>query len=81
MGTARVSSRGNVSVLDTSRARPRIKSNPVGSLLEVPTHTVNMTILKSAHDLWQCPSMSPYDVRSSVDDVDVWSLLTRKIIL
>lgn len=34
----------------------------VGSLLDVPTHTVNMTILKSSHDLWQCPTMSPYDV-------------------
>ncbi|KAI5122213.1 hypothetical protein M0805_002702 [Coniferiporia weirii] len=32
-----------------------------GSLLDVPTHTVNMTILKTSHDLWQCPSMSPYD--------------------
>ncbi|KLO14915.1 P-loop containing nucleoside triphosphate hydrolase protein [Schizopora paradoxa] len=36
-----------------------------GSLLEVPTHTVNMTILKSAHDLWQCPTMSPYDEPSN----------------
>ncbi|KAL5532831.1 hypothetical protein ACEPAF_4605 [Sanghuangporus sanghuang] len=32
-----------------------------GSLLNVPTHTVNMTVLKTSHDLWQCPSMSPYD--------------------
>lgn len=34
----------------------------VGSLLDVPTHTVNMTVLKTSHDLWDCPSMSPYDV-------------------
>jgi len=35
----------------------------VGSLLDVPTHTVNMTTLKSTHDLWQSYSMSPYEVR------------------
>ena len=23
-----------------------------------------MTILQSSHDLWQCPSMSPYEVRN-----------------
>ena len=34
----------------------------VGSLLDVPTHTVNMTTLKSTHDLWQSYSMSPYEV-------------------
>lgn len=34
----------------------------VGSLLDVPTHTVNMTTLKSTHDLWQSHSMSPYEV-------------------
>ncbi|KAJ3511886.1 hypothetical protein NLJ89_g3842 [Agrocybe chaxingu] len=33
-----------------------------GSLLDVPTHTVNMTTLKSTHDLWQSYSMSPYEV-------------------
>ncbi|PPQ63277.1 hypothetical protein CVT24_006802 [Panaeolus cyanescens] len=32
-----------------------------GSLLDVPTHTVNMTTLKSTHDLWQSYSMSPYE--------------------
>lgn len=35
----------------------------VGSLLDVPTHTVNMTTLRSTHDLWQSHSMSPYEVR------------------
>ena len=33
----------------------------VGSLLNVPTHTVNMTTLQSGHDLWQSRSMSPYE--------------------
>jgi len=32
-----------------------------GALLDVPTHTVNMTTLRSAHDLWQSYSMSPYE--------------------
>lgn len=32
-----------------------------GSLLDVPTHTVNMTVLKSTQDLWQSYSMSPYE--------------------
>jgi len=32
-----------------------------GSLLNVPTHTVNMTTLRSTHDLWKCFSMSPYE--------------------
>ncbi|KAF9449593.1 P-loop containing nucleoside triphosphate hydrolase protein [Macrolepiota fuliginosa MF-IS2] len=32
-----------------------------GSLLDVPTHTVNMTALRSTHDLWQSHSMSPYE--------------------
>ncbi|KAF8891328.1 P-loop containing nucleoside triphosphate hydrolase protein [Infundibulicybe gibba] len=32
-----------------------------GSLLDVPTHTVNMTTLKSTHDIWQSYSMSPYE--------------------
>ncbi|KAK0212817.1 P-loop containing nucleoside triphosphate hydrolase protein [Desarmillaria ectypa] len=31
-----------------------------GPLLDVPTHTVNMTTLRSAHDLWQSYSISPY---------------------
>lgn len=35
----------------------------VGALLDVPTHTVNMTTLKSSHDLWQAYSMNPYEVR------------------
>ncbi|KIJ69195.1 hypothetical protein HYDPIDRAFT_80407 [Hydnomerulius pinastri MD-312] len=30
-----------------------------GSLLDVPTHTVNMTTLRSTHDIWQSYSMSP----------------------
>ncbi|KAF9010302.1 P-loop containing nucleoside triphosphate hydrolase protein [Hymenopellis radicata] len=29
-----------------------------GSLLDVPTHTVNMTTLRTAHDLWQSYSIS-----------------------
>ncbi|PFH51698.1 hypothetical protein AMATHDRAFT_141986 [Amanita thiersii Skay4041] len=32
-----------------------------GSLLDVPTHTVNMTTLRSTYDLWQSFSMSPYE--------------------
>lgn len=34
-----------------------------GNLLDVPTHTVNMTTLRSTHDIWQSYSMSPYEVR------------------
>ncbi|KIY62569.1 P-loop containing nucleoside triphosphate hydrolase protein [Cylindrobasidium torrendii FP15055 ss-10] len=30
-----------------------------GGLLDVPTHTVNMTTLRSAHDLWQSYSITP----------------------
>ncbi|KAF8921812.1 P-loop containing nucleoside triphosphate hydrolase protein [Mucidula mucida] len=33
-----------------------------GSLLDVPTHTVNMTTLRTAHDLWQSYSISPDQV-------------------
>ncbi|KAI6045623.1 P-loop containing nucleoside triphosphate hydrolase protein [Pisolithus marmoratus] len=36
-----------------------------GSLLEVPTHTVSMTTLRSTHDIWQSHSMSPYEEPSS----------------
>ncbi|KAF9246235.1 P-loop containing nucleoside triphosphate hydrolase protein [Melanogaster broomeanus] len=36
-----------------------------GSLLDVPTHTVNMTTLRSAHDIWESYSMSPYEEPSS----------------
>ncbi|KAI0062355.1 P-loop containing nucleoside triphosphate hydrolase protein [Artomyces pyxidatus] len=32
-----------------------------GSLLGVPTHTVNVTTLRSTHDLWHSQSMSPYE--------------------
>lgn len=32
-----------------------------GSLLDVPTHTVNMTTLRSTHDIWRSHSMSPYE--------------------
>ncbi|KAK7038237.1 C3H1-type domain-containing protein [Favolaschia claudopus] len=32
-----------------------------GALLDVPTHTVNMTTLRFAHDLWQAYSMNPYE--------------------
>ncbi|KAG6812077.1 hypothetical protein H0H92_004543 [Tricholoma furcatifolium] len=37
----------------------------VGSLLDVPTHTVDMTTIHSAQDLWKSYSMSPYDSPSS----------------
>jgi hypothetical protein len=37
-----------------------------GSLLGVPTHTVNMTTLRSTHDLWQSYSMSPYEEPSTL---------------
>lgn len=37
-----------------------------GSLLGVPTHTVNMTTLRSTHDLWQSYSMSPYEEPSAL---------------
>lgn len=47
----------------------------VGSLLDVPTHTVNMTILQTSHDLWQCPSMSPYEVSGFLFLEQVPSLL------
>ncbi|KAF8136672.1 P-loop containing nucleoside triphosphate hydrolase protein [Boletus edulis] len=36
-----------------------------GFLLDVPTHTVNMTTLRSANDIWQSYSMSPYEEPSS----------------
>ncbi|KAI0306690.1 P-loop containing nucleoside triphosphate hydrolase protein [Multifurca ochricompacta] len=32
-----------------------------GPLLGVPTHTVNVTTLRSTHDLWDSYSMSPYE--------------------
>jgi hypothetical protein len=37
-----------------------------GNLLGVPTHTVNMTTLRSTHDLWQSYSMSPYEEPSTL---------------
>jgi hypothetical protein len=37
-----------------------------GSLLGVPTHTVNMTTLRSTHDLWQSYSMNPYEEPSTL---------------
>nr|GAT57126.1 predicted protein [Mycena chlorophos] len=36
-----------------------------GALLDVPTHTVNMTTLRAAHDLWTALSMGPDDEPSS----------------
>ncbi|THH28401.1 hypothetical protein EUX98_g5781 [Antrodiella citrinella] len=36
-----------------------------GSLLDVPTHTVNMTTLSSTHDIWRSYSMSPFEEPSS----------------
>ena len=35
---------------------------PVGELLDLPTHTVNMASLHSSIDLWQSLSMSVYEV-------------------
>ncbi|KII88159.1 hypothetical protein PLICRDRAFT_111552 [Plicaturopsis crispa FD-325 SS-3] len=37
-----------------------------GHLLDVPTHTVNMTTLRSNNDLWQSYSMSPYEEPSKL---------------
>lgn len=39
-----------------------LKSYLVGSLLDVPTHTVNMTTVRSTLDLWRSYSLSPYEV-------------------
>ncbi|KAF7295639.1 C3H1-type domain-containing protein [Mycena indigotica] len=36
-----------------------------GALLDVPTHTVNMTTLRNAHDLWTALSMGPDEEPSS----------------
>jgi len=36
-----------------------------GSLLDVPTHTVNMTTLSSTHDIWRSYSMSPFEEPST----------------
>ncbi|KAI9466082.1 P-loop containing nucleoside triphosphate hydrolase protein [Lactarius psammicola] len=36
-----------------------------GSLLGVPTHTVNVTTLQSTHDIWDSYSMSPYEELSA----------------
>ncbi|KAJ3555793.1 hypothetical protein NM688_g2379 [Phlebia brevispora] len=36
-----------------------------GSLLDVPTHTVNMTTLRSTHDIWRSYSMNPYEPPST----------------
>ncbi|EMD38231.1 hypothetical protein CERSUDRAFT_64497 [Gelatoporia subvermispora B] len=36
-----------------------------GSLLDVPTHTVNMTTLRSTHDIWRSYSMNPYEAPST----------------
>nr|VWP02094.1 F-box and WD domain protein [Ganoderma boninense] len=35
-------------------------SHSVGSLLEVPTHTVNMTTLQNTGDIWKSHSIAPY---------------------
>lgn len=37
-----------------------------GSLLDVPTHTVNMTTLRSTRDIWKSYSMSPYEEPSDL---------------
>ncbi|KAF8496320.1 P-loop containing nucleoside triphosphate hydrolase protein [Gautieria morchelliformis] len=39
----------------------------VGSLLAVPTHTINMTALRSQHDLWQCLSTGMDDASPNLD--------------
>ncbi|KIM79757.1 hypothetical protein PILCRDRAFT_98157 [Piloderma croceum F 1598] len=48
----------------------------IGSLLGIPTHIVNMTTLRSTHDLWQSFSMSPYkEIEKTEDEKALWSLL------
>ncbi|KIK92311.1 hypothetical protein PAXRUDRAFT_147605, partial [Paxillus rubicundulus Ve08.2h10] len=42
-----------------------------GTLLDVPTHTVNMTTLRSAHDIWQSYSMSPYEASPTLSVLKV----------
>ncbi|KIJ44307.1 hypothetical protein M422DRAFT_168513 [Sphaerobolus stellatus SS14] len=39
----------------------------VGTLLNVPTHTINMTALRSQHDLWQCLSTGIEDASPHLD--------------
>lgn len=64
MDTARVFLPGSVSLifLMLSYSKGRLTPCLVGALLDVPTHTVNMTTLRSAHDLWQAYSMNPFEV-------------------
>ena len=38
----------------------------VGSLLDVPTHTVNMVTARSQDDLWESYSMNPHEVSTLV---------------
>lgn len=42
----------------------------VGSLLNVPIHTINMTALRSQHDLWQCLSTGAEDASPNMDLAD-----------
>ncbi|KAG6864747.1 hypothetical protein C0991_007422 [Blastosporella zonata] len=46
-------------------ARKSVLPLLVGALLDVPTHTVDMTTIRSAQDLWKSYSMSPYDPPST----------------
>lgn len=56
----------------------RAKRGAVGSLLDVPTHTVNMTTLCSTRDIWRSYSMNPYEVRAAWR-ITVSRQLTSKI--
>lgn len=48
----------------------------VGSLLDVPTHTVNMVTVRSQDDLWESYSMNPHEVSTNVLNLISQSKLT-----
>jgi len=56
----------NVCVLDSFVSGLWLMDNhTVGSLLDVPTHTVNMTTLRTTQELWSSYSMSPFEEAAS----------------
>ena len=66
MATERVSWRGDVRLhFGIFLSLHELSHCLVGSLLGVPTHTVNVTTLQSTHDIWDSYAMSPYEVCSS----------------
>lgn len=65
VGTAKVYLLASVSCF-LSDLLPGLRCVLVGSLLDVPTHTSNMTTLSTSHELWQSYSMSPYGVNFSL---------------